>query len=675
MRRLLILPLGLLTFFLWYLVSPGLLPSRYPIHYSDGSFHDVGMFTWTEWLLSPGQTGVSFRSFIESSHKWLFIEYACMLIFCVLVPMLAMSFKSTGYKELKKSGQDLIEDTFWGRLKLKLHSRLFSGVHFGYYQRIAKKQENTHLVVLGSTGSGKTQSILGLLKDIIKREDKCIVLDIKGDYTAFMCDPEKAILLSPGDARTPDWKVGMDIKRPDIDLIVQALIEEDKNMAPEWHLAARAALRAVLLNLIETKKNFSFMDIDNALIPDRVREAVRKFDPKLYDTLKDPNSETGRGVLFVLHSLSQGLGEISGKNGIFSLSEFLRSPTITRLIIKRHPSQEFTFRLTARLLLGALQGYVMSLPDDRNRRIWVILDELSTLRKFPPLVDFLERGRSKGLCVVGGIQDWGVLEKYYEEEARTMYTCFVNKVFLAMREPVSAEYYSKSFGECTFDRTTTTANRNNVFSVMPALSVQVQTQTRPVISASDLLQLPQPDKKICGYTQISGYPLAKVSFPITPMEENWPGFIPEGVGTGGLETKQEGKKKLNNQPPEGESSANTAKVSQSVKVKEASESLTIEPFKNFDINDDVDLQYTRTTITEKFSPKDTPGNNLKDVESFAKDLGKLLVGLMSGIPVPEIVEEVEEVLRVEKAVKADRTVGESKKNVVEPETLQKHFKI
>ena len=306
----------------------------------------------------------------------------------------------------------------------------------------------------------------------------------------------------------------------------------------------------------------------------------------------------------------------------------------------------------------------MNMPDDRNRRVWLIMDELSVLRKFPPLVDFLERGRSKGLCVVAGIQDWGTMEQFYEAEARTLYTCFVNKVFLSMREPVSAKYYSDSLGESTFERTTTTANRNNVFSVMPALSTQIQTQNRPTISPSDLLQISPPDpkkKKIFGYSQISGYPLAKISFDIEAMPSLYPSFIPD---TRKDEKEQEsssvrrppqlppsdngGRTRREGETEEGEKMTKKRQVKKEKPpdfigsdVIDIEDDLGIVKEKNVDESEEENLQYTKTTLTERFHPKDTPGTDLKEFETVAKDLGKLLVGGMTGIPVGEFFEAEE----------------------------------
>ena len=647
MRRVFALVFGVLVWVGWYVLNPSVLPSRYGVPYSDGRQHPVGVVDWTIWLFSPTHTGTAFRTWVYTAHKPLFLIYAILFLLCLILPLTFGIFKKGGYRDRWKSGFVVLPDSAGGRRRLAAISRKLSGVHFSPIQRIDRLEESTHLAVLGSTGSGKTQSLLKLLQDVVKRGDKCLILDSKGDYTSWLCDPARAVLISPDDARTPQWLVGRDIRRPELDLIVQALIEEDKNMSPEWHLAARAALRATLLYTQGANPAFSFHDLDRNLDPDTVRKAAQLYDKKLYDTLRDPGSETGRGVLFVLNSLAQGLSEISPPSApsTFSVTQWLSDPAKPLLILKRHPAQEFTFRLTARLLLGVLQGQVMSLPEDRNRRIWLIMDELSVLHRFPPLVDFLERGRSKGLCVVGGIQDWGTIEQYYEAESRTLFTCFVNKIFLSMREPVSAKYYSESLGETTYERTTTTENKNNVFSLMPALSTQVQTHKEPAVSQSDLLQLERPDPKkgiIRGFTQITGYPLARISFKVEKMPVVYPEFIPiPPPGTGGGGARPPGNGPLDSGSGDGRSllpeNARTV-TGEALRVASPDEP---QP----DVGEE-SLAYSRQTLSERFHPDETPGGRegLQFAEEVTKGLARLIVGSMSPIPGLGDVFEIAEVV-------------------------------
>ena len=65
---------------------------------------------------------------------------------------------------------------------------------------LSKAQLSRHLLLYGGVGSGKTQLLLGLLRQIYKRRDKVFVYDIKGDLGSYF--PNMS-LVSPFDGQTP----------------------------------------------------------------------------------------------------------------------------------------------------------------------------------------------------------------------------------------------------------------------------------------------------------------------------------------------------------------------------------------------------------------------------------------------------------------------------------------
>lgn len=666
MKRLLLPITGLSFFLFWYFVSPDIFPSRYPLAFSDGTYHDVGAESWTKYLLDPGSTGDAFRHLVLPEHSFLIIKYLVVLIVCMFLPSLFMTSVKSSYTDKFRAGRKLIKSVFVSKWKFKFMSLFRSGVHFTSWQKVPRTAEVSHLLMLGSTGSGKTQAIAKLLKDIFERGDKVVMLDTKGDYTSYACDPEKAFLISPGDARTPTWEVGSDIpSQLDLEVLLDALVEKEGSENPIWPLSARAALKAVILKLLDRKKNFTFQDLDEELLPHNIRQAAKVYDPKLYDTIKDPTNETGQSVLFTLNSMSGGLSSLYG-NGkeTFSVSNFLQDPSKSRLILRRHPSQEFTFKLSARLLLGVLQVQVLSMPDSKKRRVWVILDELAVLGEFRPLIEFLERGRSKGLCVVAGIQDYGTIEKYYKEESRSLYTNFVSKMFLAMKEPNSAKYYAESIGENTYDRITTTANKNSIFSLTPAVSTQVAPQNVPIVSQSQLLHTPRPSKKgIFAYADIASYPIARIKFPITPLIPKYPDFIPYANGISDPPP-----------PPTAPSGGGASASMKNEQKQEQKESETTQKDKNavtftkhqrLPDQTKENLKYFRTALEKKFHPHKSMG--------VLKDLLQIAEVLVSAhfMAIPDSLEVIHASVETEKDVSTNISQKDKKEHLATPHELKR----
>jgi type IV secretory pathway TraG/TraD family ATPase VirD4 len=91
---------------------------------------------------------------------------------------------------------------------------------------------------------------------------------------------------------------------------------------------------------------------------------------------------------------------------------------------------------------------ILSLEDDPNRRIWLFLDELATLGKIDALLQAFSLGRSKGLCVVAGIQDMGKIEHHYNPMlAKSISNTFGTKIFLRCSDVETSQWASKVLGD------------------------------------------------------------------------------------------------------------------------------------------------------------------------------------------------------------------------------------
>src|SRR5579871_2776059 len=72
--------------------------------------------------------------------------------------------------------------------------------------------EALHILLLGATGSGKTQILRALVTQIITgREGQVLIIDRKGDFTAWLAGRDDVAILAPWDRRTRSWAVGIDI--------------------------------------------------------------------------------------------------------------------------------------------------------------------------------------------------------------------------------------------------------------------------------------------------------------------------------------------------------------------------------------------------------------------------------------------------------------------------------
>jgi type IV secretory pathway TraG/TraD family ATPase VirD4 len=133
--------------------------------------------------------------------------------------------------------------------------------------------------------------------------------------------------------------------------------------------------------------------------------------------------------------------------GRVSLRKWVHSDS-KLLILGGTPERADLAQATANISIELIVNEILSLPDDPNRRIWLFLDELATLGKLTSLLNAFSLGRSKGLCVVAGIQDIGKLEHHYGPTlAKSITNTFSTQIILRCSDHVTAEWASKALGE------------------------------------------------------------------------------------------------------------------------------------------------------------------------------------------------------------------------------------
>jgi len=91
---------------------------------------------------------------------------------------------------------------------------------------------------------------------------------------------------------------------------------------------------------------------------------------------------------------------------------------------------------------------LMVLPENKERRLWFVIDELAALQKLPRLQMGLAEGRKYGGCLLVGFQSKPQLEDIYgRNSAEAMLDLFNTKIFFRCAEPSTQQWISKVLGE------------------------------------------------------------------------------------------------------------------------------------------------------------------------------------------------------------------------------------
>ncbi|HAU2100667.1 TPA: type IV secretion system DNA-binding domain-containing protein, partial [Legionella pneumophila] len=148
-----------------------------------------------------------------------------------------------------------------------------------------------------------------------------------------------------------------------------------------------------------------------------------------------------------------GLDE-SGKPS-FSIRDYLLNKDLEGwLFISSNGEQHKSLKPLISMWIAMASLTLLSLPEDANRRIWFICDELPSLHKLPLLGETIAEVRKFGGCFLLGMQSFSQLEKVYGRSgAAEIFDLLNTRAFFASPSHEMAQLVSKELGDEEIDDT------------------------------------------------------------------------------------------------------------------------------------------------------------------------------------------------------------------------------
>lgn len=343
---------------------------------------------------------------------------------------------------------------------LKLHPDLY----------LPKQHWTRHMLLAGGVGSGKTQILLPIIRQLVKMKAKAFIYDVKGDFTSKFPD---AILFSPWDRRSAVWDIGADVIGPtQASAFASAMIPTEQGQGKFWSESAQSVLTGVIRSLQNdygTEWGWGDLAKRMNLSSEDLYELMREHYAPASVFLENPTSSTTSGVMGSVKSATRFFDDLASAWGNPDYSE--RSNPINPrergqpLSLKSWISDGFQGcptiivqagkdpGLTARYI-GAMVSYLAqeiispAFPDNEmGRTIAFVLDELGSLSKLdlPPLID---KGRSKGCVCILGMQDFAQLSMVYgPEQAKAIVSMVATHVVCQTNGGETREALANLFGQ------------------------------------------------------------------------------------------------------------------------------------------------------------------------------------------------------------------------------------
>jgi len=347
--------------------------------------------------------------------------------------------------------------------------------------------ENEHMLLIGRTGSGKTNAINQLLRQTRCLEKKTVIIDSTGGYVARFYNSKTDKILNPFDERSQSWNLWTECGE-DYDFMefAESLIPPEKRGDSFWVKAAQQMLATAAQNLKDQNK-MTIEELLSVLLQKPLSQAVQEFKNTNVATYFEP--EAGRmahSIRAVLIAALWSLKYLETSEHYFSIRQWMQDPHQTGwLFICCDPTQRNVLRPLMTGWLSIAIKSLMAMREDLSRRVWFIMDELASLNYVPCLTDALQEIRKYGGSLVVGMQNYSQVRKIYGyEDCDTIFDLAGTKVGLQSFGH-SAEQLSKSFSKQEMLESIESLSYGE-HSYRDGVSLSEQRVVRPVVSESDL---------------------------------------------------------------------------------------------------------------------------------------------------------------------------------------------
>lgn len=380
---------------------------------------------------------------------------------------------------------------------------------------LLKDTEVQHLLLAGTTGSGKTVAIKELMDQVRAKGQRAIVYDIDGTFIPNYYREGKDILLNPLDIRMPSWNIWQECSdMADFDTAALSMMPEHLSGSdPFWIRSAHTifACAAMALSKREVKPT------TKSLLGPMFDDDLQKLSDLVNGTpaaslVSDKIEKTALSIKATLSTYCKSLLYLKEeeKDELFSVRRWIEEDEgDSWLFISCNTQKIGALKPLLSVWLDVAAKSVLSLNPSYERRLWFFLDELPSLHKLPSLMDALSRGRKYGACFVAALQDIHQLDTVYgRDEAKSLSSLFNTKLFYRTQEPTSAAWMSKNMGEVEL------LEKREGFSyganeIRDGVSINQERRKEAVVNPSDFLVL----KDLEAYLKLPGdWPVAKLKF-------------------------------------------------------------------------------------------------------------------------------------------------------------------
>lgn len=361
-------------------------------------------------------------------------------------------------KEEVKAEQPIIETPITTKPRIILGSNVDNGkdVVFDPITMNPKKLANQHLLIVGKSGAGKSQTTSSVLYELSKQEIPFLILDFQGEYiSSVLTNSKDESFAEATNAMTLDPSYGMDINPLELSV--------DGNTGQKIGYMSNVYQVSSIL-----KQIFGLGDIQHPVLKDAIKRAYQEKGfsvtdrstwnnepPQFQDIwsileFMEQNEGTNvRNLKYRIEPLFENNIFVSGEGSV-SINDILSKNSIIDLS-KLHTPE--LMKSVARFVLQAVYNRMLADGPSKSIKLYVVIDEAHKLSYDQTLTDLIREARKYGVGFILASQS-------VRDFATVVFENMGTKIALQL-EGEDAKFMSDNFG--VIDKTV----KDSVISMLP----------------------------------------------------------------------------------------------------------------------------------------------------------------------------------------------------------------
>jgi len=362
-------------------------------------------------------------------------------------------------KEEVKVEQPIIETPATTKPRIVLGSNVDNGkdVVFDPITMTPKKLANQHLLIVGKSGAGKSQTTSSVLYELSKQDIPFLILDFQGEYiSSVLTNSKDESFAEATNAMTLDPSYGMDINPLELSV--------DGNTGNKVGYMSNVYQVSSIL-----KQIFGLGDIQHPVLKDAIKRAYQEKGfsvtdrstwnnepPQFQDIwsileFMEQNEGTNvRNLKYRIEPLFENNIFVSGEGSV-SINDILNRNSIIDLS-KLHTPE--LMKSVARFVLQAVYNRMLADGPSKSIKLYVVIDEAHKLSYDQTLTDLIREARKYGIGFILASQS-------VRDFATVVFENMGTKIALQL-EGEDAKFMAENFGAT--DKT----SKEAVLSMLPS---------------------------------------------------------------------------------------------------------------------------------------------------------------------------------------------------------------